>query len=120
MNRFIKWSALIAGCVAMIACTTMEKVPKGNLQRSLHVGDTVEVNKIDGRQLQFNLDRIDKAGLHGEGVNVPFNEIRSVSREETSWWRTGLIALGVVAGGALIAVAASSKKSGGSSGGGGW
>jgi hypothetical protein len=119
MMNCIKWSALIGGCIAMISCTTMEPLPsdKGHLQRDLHSGDTVEVNKVDGRRLHFDVERVDKDGLYGPGITVPFNEIRSINREETSWWRTGLIALGAVAGGVLIAMASSGKKSGG---GGGW
>jgi hypothetical protein len=120
MERFIQWPSLIIGCMAMVACTSMQSLPveKADLQRELHPGDRVDVSKVDGRQLMFNVENIDKDGLHGPGINVPFGDIHSISREETSWWRTGLIVLGVVAGG--VAVAAASKGSGGGGKSGGW
>lgn len=112
--------ALMCGCISMLACTTMEPLPVNSvqLQKEVRPGDHVSVTRSKGSPLQFDVVRVDKQGLHGSGIHVPYNDIQGVSREETSWWRTGLIALGVVAAGVLIISA--SKGGGGGGGGGGW
>jgi hypothetical protein len=98
---------------------SMQSMPvdKEKLKTDLSAGDKVEVGRSDGQNLSFSVTSVDEQGIHGSGVHVPFNEIKSVSREEVSWWRTGLIGLGIA--GVVVLLTSSKGGSGGSGGGGG-
>lgn len=109
----------ILSLLAMASCTTTQTLPpdRATLRKEISPGDQIDVHKTNGGRLMFTVDKIDQAGLHGEGVNLPYNQIQEVTREKISWWRTGLIALG---GAAAAVVAISASKGGGGKSGGGW
>ncbi len=119
MRKMIRWVGFVGACFAMAACMTMQSMPtdEASLRRDLKPGDYVTVTRSGHSDLSFKVEGVDKEGIHGSGIHVPFKEVQGISREETSWWRTGLIA---AAGAAAIVLLTTHKNSGGGGGGGGW
>src|SRR5688572_8528990 len=93
MRNFMKWMGLISGCLAMTACMTMEplSIDKEKLKNDLRPGDKVEISRRNGQHLEFNVSSIDEQGVHGSGIHIPYRDIKAISRETTSWWRTALV-----------------------------
>jgi hypothetical protein len=116
MKTFFK--QLLAACVvlSMVGCTTLQPLAanQSNLTSSLKPGDRVELVTTRGEQLQLKIDSVDANGLQGNGKQVAFSDIQSISRKETDTMKTAWVVIGVVAAGALAAAAGGGGGSGGS------
>lgn len=77
-------------------------------------GDTVRVYKSDGERFDFRVTAVNARGLYGNGVEIPFEEIRFIEKQatEVDGKRVALLALAVV--GALVLIAAAFDSAGGS------
>jgi hypothetical protein len=122
MNEWIRQAGVGVGCLALLACTTLQPMTDdaAALQQALHPGDKVELSTSDGQTLHFRLSGVDASGLHGEGHDVAYRDIRSISREEMAGGRTALLVLGVIAVGAAAASGGHGGGGGGMGGGGGY
>jgi hypothetical protein len=122
MKEWIRHMGVGASCLALLACTTLQPLESdpAALQQMLHPGDKVEITTAEGQSLHFKLASVDAAGLHGDGHDVPYADIRSVDREETAGGRTALLVLGVLAVGAAAAASGGGHGGGGMGGGGGY
>ena len=122
MNAWIRHAGVGAGCLALLACTTLEPMSNdaATLQQGLHPGDEVELTTAEGQDLHFKLAAVDASGLHGEGHDVAYTDIRGIDRKNISGGRTALLVLGVVAVGAAAAAAGGGGHGGGMGGGGGY
>jgi hypothetical protein len=120
MNEWIRHIGVGASCLALLACTTLRPLESDPvaLQQTLHPGDKVEITTAQGQSLHFKLTGVDARGLHGDGHDVAYADLRSVDREEMAGGRTALLVLGVIAVGA--AAAAGGGGHGGGMGGGGY
>lgn len=89
----------------MVGGTTMQPLTADTLQlrHSLNAGDEVELTTTSGQKLSFEVHRIDDTGLNGEGRDVAYSDIRTISRKQISVGRTALLVVGIVALGAAIA-----------------
>jgi hypothetical protein len=121
MSEWIRNTGIGAACLALLACTTLQPMTNdaATLQQMLHPGDRVELTTTSGEALRFKLTEVDDRGLHGEGHDVPYRDIGSISRSEMAGGRTALLVLGVIAVGAAAAGGGGHGGGGGMGGGGG-
>ncbi|HKE46092.1 MAG TPA: hypothetical protein VKB41_16275 [Steroidobacteraceae bacterium] len=113
MKRYAHLLVVAGSCLAMLGCMTTQPLtaePR-QLSQTVHPKDRVEVVTKSGQTLNFKVETIDAAGLHGAGQNVAFDDIQSISRKKVDAGRTTLLAVGVAA---VAAVAASGGGGGGS------
>jgi len=123
LKKIVKYLGLIGAFVAMASCTTMQPLSTDHaqVQKEVQAGDEVNVSRTVGQPIQFKVVKIDDLGLHGAGVDVPYDDIKSVNREEISWWKTGFLGATVTAVAVLIAsTLGKTTKSGSAPSGGGW
>ena len=113
MKRYGQMVIIIYSCFAMLGCMTAQPLTAGRAQLSqtLHPHDRVEVVTRANQTREFEVEKIDDAGLHGAGQNIASDDIESISRAKIDAGHTSLIALGVVA---VAAVAAGGGGGGGS------
>jgi hypothetical protein len=122
MGKFSRGCGVGAGCLALLGCTVMRPLTTNpmELQQTLHQGDYVDVATVHDQDLQFKVASVDARGLHGDGNDVAYSDIRSVSRQETSGGRTALVVLGALAVGAAAASGGGGHGGSGMGGGGGY
>lgn len=110
---------LLLGLIVSLnsACTTMRTVEVPDPQvavQSIEIGDTVEVVKVDGSKLRFEVTEVEPDALVGtikrdgrqETVRVPIEEIRIVSIAELDALKTtAATAVSAVVVGALVFIA---------------
>ena len=91
LTRAIVCSLLLA---IFPGCTTTRSVdltsPR-DMVESIRVEDTVEVERTDGTRLRFDITEISEDGIRGDGVYIPYPDIRDISVVRGSPLRTGLL-----------------------------
>jgi hypothetical protein len=101
--------------VVLAGCTTLQPVDHrshSNIDRNVQVGDTVQIDTLDGKRLRFKVTSISGNMIKGAKHEVAYDNIASLGTREFHMWRTiGMAAL--IAG----AAAAASDDSGGGGGG---
>lgn len=114
-------AVIVALCLA--GCSIMQPIPGGEVawRNSIQAGDTVTIQTVNGKTLEFEVAEVTDTGLRGEGQAVSYEVIASVEKHTLSTWRTVGLVLGILAAGALLggdSYDSSSYGSGGGSGGG--
>ena len=88
-------------------CTTLQPVANARSDLSQHFddggilkpGDRVSITTTSGAKHRFRVDSVHDGVIYGDHVSVPFSEIASVQRRETSAAKTAILVvviLGVV------------------------
>ena len=115
MKKLIQSMIVVCTSLAMFGCMALKPLSSDptTLRTTLKRGDHVEVVTNSGKEMQFNVDAIDDAGLQGDGQRIAYGDIRSISRKQLAVGTTTLLVLGIVAAGAAAAA-------GGGGGGGGY
>jgi hypothetical protein len=118
MKTFLKQLLAAVVALSMVGCTTLQPLTANGSQLAseLKPGDQVEITTTRGQQLQLKVDSVDATGLQAAGQRVAYNDIQSISREQTDTKRTLWVVLGVVAVGAIAAAAGGGGGGGGGSG----
>ena len=115
MKPFMAWCLI----VCMIGgCTTLQPIANAPSDLSQHFGDggvlkpgdRVVITTTSGVRHQFRVSSVHEGAIYGDHESVPFSEIASVERRETSAAKTTILVvviLGVV--GALAAAVSSAS-----------
>jgi hypothetical protein len=102
--------------VVLSACTTLQPIDSRsytNIDNNVQVGDTVQIETLDGKQLRFKVTSIGGNVIRGKKHEVAYDNIASIGTREFHMWRTiGIAAL-------IVGAAAASDSGGGGSGSGG-
>jgi hypothetical protein len=105
--------------VCMIGgCTTLQPVANtpGDLSQHfgdggvLKPGDRVIVTTTSGAKHQFRVSSVHDGAIYGDREPIPFSEIASVQRRETSATKTTLLVIGVLAVVGVIAAGISAAS----------
>jgi len=108
--RVVTWIVLIAFMTGCAGMKTLSAADQATISSKVSVGDNVEITRPDGSVTTFEVERIDDAGVHGEGQSVPYADIREIRVGDRSENRTIVIALIFI--GAVILGAAAGSGSG--------
>lgn len=103
VNKFIIYLVLIAFTAG---CTTMRPLPATDAQSlasQIEVGDEIKITRNDNTDVTFKVSAASDEGISGDGVFVPYVDIRQVQVVRISTGRTvGFVAAIVVVLGAII------------------
>lgn len=75
-------------------CTTTRSLTLSSPQvliDSVRLDDVVEIRKVDGSSLKFDVTGVSREGIGGAGEFVPYHEIQTISVLRESPVRTGLL-----------------------------
>lgn len=103
--------ARLVTCIALVAfataCTTMHPV-KGSdpaaYAAGIEAGDTVRITRNDLSSVEFEVSALSDDGIGGDGVFVPWIDIRQIDVQRISATRTATVVVLGVAAAALAAV----------------
>jgi hypothetical protein len=99
-------------------CTTLQPVVNAPSDLSQHFndggvlkpGDRVVVTTTSGARHRFRVSSVHDGALYGDHEPIPFSEIASIQRRETSATKTTLLVVGILAVVGVIAAAISSAS----------
>jgi hypothetical protein len=105
--------------VCMIGgCTTLRPIVNAPSDLSQHfndggvlkAGDRVVVTTTSGVKRQFRVSSVHDGAIYGDHEPIPFGEIASIQRRETSATKTTLLVVGILAVVGIVAAGISSAS----------
>jgi hypothetical protein len=97
-----RWISLLVvfSFLFTVSCSSFYPVSGTSPQQwssAIEVGDTVQVTKKNGETQEFKVVRVTSDGIEGEGVQIAFDEIDSIQKEEISPGKTTGLVVGIIA-----------------------
>jgi hypothetical protein len=115
MKPFMAWCLI----VCMIGgCTTLQPIANAPSDLSQHFndggvlkpGDRVVITTTSGVRHQFRVSSVHDGAIYGDHDSVPFSEIASVQRRETSATKTTILVVVILGVAGALAAAVSSAS----------
>jgi hypothetical protein len=104
--------------IVLAGCTSLQPIDSrsyGNIDSNVQVGDTVQIETLNGKKMRFKVTAIGGNVIKGKKHEVAYENIALIGTREFHMWKTiGMAALIVGLG-----AAASNDSGGGGYGGGG-
>jgi hypothetical protein len=91
----VRFVCIVAILCHVAGCSTMRLVDSG--QAIPAVGDHVRLSLHSGREVSFDVVRVDEARVCGAAECVALAEVREWRRMEVSAWLTTLLVVGILA-----------------------